>query len=451
MLSVTSVLQQQTRPRQHVCITRGAVVLEMGELLKKTLRSILAEEGIDPDSPYELQDNDLGLWMTSVCKVPVHVDYGCDKKLFLFFKCLSENPDLRETLDTEIFFKNEVAFYNEVLSSFLRFQEKRNVKTPFRALPKCYKAQSDGERDVIVLEDLKAKGFVMLDRLRVMNISELQILMKELGRFHALSLAMKDQEPASFENIRNALKETVFCKRFLKKFGQLYEFVINDALKMVKHNFPDDSKYLTKLKQGGENICDKMMELVRPKEEDEPYNVITHGDLWVSNFMFRYSDLKEESSCCGAPDEMKILDFQVSRYASPALDVSYVLLSSADRVTREVHQRSFLHTYHESLSDSLIQLGSDPKELFPFSKLEEQLRKYSRFGLWLTLFNLPHTLDEGESIEVHKLESSDEILQEDADSQVNTAINAVYSRKSEQCQERILDAIKYVVDNGYLD
>ena len=278
----------------------------------------------------------------------------------------------------------------------------------------------------------------MLDRMKVMNIDELNLLMKELGKFHAISLAMKDQEAVIFEKMKMFLKETVFYKRFLDKFGELYEFAISDALKMVKHNFPEDERYLSKLKISGENICEKMMEIVRPKEEDEPFNVITHGDLWVSNLMFHY---EEES---GKPDQMKMLDFQVCRYASPALDVSYILLSSTDRNTRELYQASLLQSYHRSLCDFLIELGSDPEKIFPFAALENQLKKYARFGLWLTLFNLPHTLDEGDN-----LEGSD--IHDEAEGQVQTAINAVYSRKSQQCQERILDAIKYVVDNGYLD
>ncbi|KAJ9586687.1 hypothetical protein L9F63_019725 [Diploptera punctata] len=412
----------------------------MEVMIKKTMDSILKEDGLDPETCYEIEEEELVQWTSSVHKVIVKVK--CNKKLDLFFKFLSDNTDISDSLDTEIFFRNEVTFYNEVMNRFIKFQQERNVSNMFTSVPKCYSAVSDGEHDVIVLEDLKAKGFVMLDKMKVMNPRELKLLMQELGKFHAISLAMKDQQPTTFERIKHSLEETVFCKRFLDKFGELYEFAISDALKMAKLNFSEDEKYLHKLNIASKDICEKMIEIVRAKEEDEPYNVITHGDLWFSNLMFHY---EEESNY---PDQIKMLDFQVSRYASPALDVSYILISSTDKQTRENHQTSLLQSYHRSLSDYLIELGSNPEKIFPYVVLEDQLKKYARFGLWLTLFNLPHTLDEGDSFQGQK---QDNDIQEEAEGQTHTAINAVYSRKSQECQDRILDCIKYVVDSGYLD
>jgi hypothetical protein len=48
------------------------------------------------------------------------------------------------------------------------------------------------------MEDLRSAGFVVLSRLKVMGLHELLLVKKELGRFHALSLAMKNHDPERF-------------------------------------------------------------------------------------------------------------------------------------------------------------------------------------------------------------------------------------------------------------
>ena len=128
----------------------------MADVIKKTLSSILREEGLDPDTCYEIQDEGLVQCLSSVYKVSVKVK--CDEKLDLFFKYLPDSQHASDSVDTEIFFRNEVVFYNEVMKRFLKFQREKNVKNPFCSVAKCYTAVSDGDNDIIVMEDLKPKG-----------------------------------------------------------------------------------------------------------------------------------------------------------------------------------------------------------------------------------------------------------------------------------------------------
>lgn len=61
----------------------------------------------------------------------------------------------------------------------------------------------------------------------------------------------------------------------------------------------------------------------------------------------------------------------------------------------------YLKIYHDSLTEFLIELGSDPEKLFPMSVLKEHWRKYSKFGLVMAnvlfIFML---LDEGETFSI---------------------------------------------------
>ena len=68
------------------------------------------------------------------------------------------------------------------------------------------------------------------------------------------------------------------------------------------------------------------MEMVRPKNS---FAVICHGDLWLSNILFKYGATYNESSGEDAkPTEVKFIDFQSARFASLATDLVLFLFTS---------------------------------------------------------------------------------------------------------------------------
>ena len=278
----------------------------------------------------------------------------------------------------------------------------------------------------------------MLDRQKLMGVPELYILMKALGKFHALSLAMKDQDPDSFQIMRSSVNEMLFNDDPLTSYLKLCDYVGKDVVALTKEHLPHDTKYGNKMAQYQDTIYNRMKDLTTPKEEDEPYNVITHSDLWVSNFLFHYPEGISQ------PDSIKILDYQGVRYGSPALDVTCVLLSSADKKIRNEHQESLLRTYHDSLSELLKELGSDPEHAFPYHALKNQLKKYSEFGLLMTVVNVPLTLDPGPSAESSGAEESD------GGGDFISSLKAMYRRKTKDCITRVLDVIIEAVDNEYI-
>lgn len=71
---------------------------------------------------------------------------------------------------------------------------------------------------------------------------------------------------------------------------------------------------------------------------------------------------------------MSIVDYQLVRYASPALDLVYVLYLCLDRAQRTEHQGSLLDLYVDELHSSLLQM-SEPGSVFYGSLEKEELRK----------------------------------------------------------------------------
>lgn len=76
-----------------------------------------------------------------------------------------------------------------------------------------------------------------------------------------------------------------------------------------------------------------------------------------------------------------IVDWQLTRYASPVLDIYYYIATATDKPFRDEHFRNLLNIYHSTLSASIRKLGSDPEKLYSFNRFENDLKKYARFAL----------------------------------------------------------------------
>lgn len=75
------------------------------------------------------------------------------------------------------------------------------------------------------------------------------------------------------------------------------------------------------------------------------------------------------------------MDFQIARYCSPVLDLHYNLFTGTDKVFREAHYEDLLKIYHESVSQTIRKLGSDPEKLFSYDDFQRELRKFGEFPL----------------------------------------------------------------------
>lgn len=71
--------------------------------------------------------------------------------------------------------------------------------------------------------------------------------------------------------------------------------------------------------------------------------------------MFKFNNKKQPKKTC-------LIDWQMSRYASPALDIAYYIFISTKRELRGRNYNIYLKTYHDSLSNHLIRLKKKNKE-----------------------------------------------------------------------------------------
>lgn len=75
------------------------------------------------------------------------------------------------------------------------------------------------------------------------------------------------------------------------------------------------------------------------------------------------------------------MDWQQARYGSLALDLLYNIFSSADRALRDKEYENLLTVYYESLTKTVTLLGTNPRHLFTFEDLKDEMKRCGNFVL----------------------------------------------------------------------
>jgi thiamine kinase-like enzyme len=107
--------------------------------------------------------------------------------------------------------------------------------------------------------------------------------------------------------------------------------------KQVEKWGPEWATIASKLKNFGQTMISKGIELY--KRDDRSFNVFNHNDVWINNLMYKYENARVK--------DVLLLDYQLSCWGSPAIDLNYFLYGS---IRDDVREKNF---------DKLIRVSSD--------------------------------------------------------------------------------------------
>lgn len=287
------------------------------------------------------------------------------------------------------------------------------------------------------MADLKLEGFEMFDRHKAQGLEHFQLVVKALARLHAISFALRDQQPEKFEPFKGMI-ELFSTRDDDASMEAWFTALVVRALETLDKE--EEPKVYEKTKKAlEESFTDQVKELTKG-EIAEPYAVICHGDCWNNNVMFKHDEND-------TPVDIRLLDWQICRYASPALDLMYFIFTASTSAFRDQHYSDLLNLYHGTLSDFLRQLGSDPEALFPRKALDDQLARFGRFGLLMATMLLPIITTKGE--DVPDMDAMAEKLENGADISAE-----IHNFKSEGTQdiyrEKMAGCCRDMVRLGYI-
>lgn len=210
--------------------------------------------------------------------------------LHLVVKAGSQNENQRNFVNIADIFDREIYFYKEILPAMLDFQKERLVKQPFASVPKCYEAYVSANSEGLVLENLKSKGFRLWNRLVPMDESHINLVLQQYGKFHAISFAMKDQNPQKYQQLTKNYGDCF--KEFLKRTESVANYrarftILSELLK--KEGRLDAADRVKKFIGDIENF------MMNCADAEDPHSVILHGDCWCNNMMFKYEVISKFS------------------------------------------------------------------------------------------------------------------------------------------------------------
>ncbi|KAK7872614.1 hypothetical protein R5R35_001951 [Gryllus longicercus] len=259
-------------------------------------------------------------------------------------------------------FRTEISVYSKALPNMYTFADSRLGETFKRFTPRFYQTTRP---NTLILEDLKTQKFTMVPRKDRLDYTHAKLVLLYLARFHALSIAYS----ASHSDFFSDFEETMFSEKFRQFFDQFFPPIAGTLIAAVK-SWDGFGDIVKKLERNQSKFVDKLLEVCKPAEKFT--NVLAHGDCWMNNILFEYSE-------SGEPIDLRFVDFQASRKSSPAIDLHYFLFTSLQNEVRNKKFDDLLQIYCNEVARFAKQLGYN-ESIFTYDELRQEMDRTLFFG-----------------------------------------------------------------------
>lgn len=337
----------------------------------------------------------------------------------------------RKTFRTLDFFKTEIAFYQEVWPKLDAFQTLKNAREKIDSVPNILAYYIDEVDGFIALEDFTFTGFATVPRDEPLDLEHVEILLKWFARFHALAVAYRKENEEEFQRMAHALHENYFSEELRSWMGNFYhniQGVVKDAVKKEL-----DNVYYEKVcKEFDKDNYGEMAKLCA--DHTSPLVALTHGDPWIPNFLFQYSDDK--------PRNVILIDYQLARVSSIALDLLFFIYTCTSPSLRATHFPRLLNTYTAAFNVALTDFGASAESHISVVQLRAELKRCIAFGLGIC-----------SEANVMSLLDHDEVS--DLDDRINKAtkmeeVFAVGNIKVKEKRQRVAGFVRDMIDEGFV-
>ncbi|CAD7091876.1 unnamed protein product [Hermetia illucens] len=204
----------------------------------------------------------------------------------------------------------------------------------------------DYDHKSIFFEDLTARGFLMPNVKKGFNAEHAKMILSKVAKMHAASVLLDQENPKMCRKFDRGI-----FNKHNQGFTPFFAGNFEVCARMVR-DWEGYEVYGEKLMKLVPKFMEYGTRAMEPRKHH--FNVLTHGDLWCNNTMFKYNDK-------GEPVDVVLLDFQFSCWASPTVDLHYFLNSSLVEDLRFNHIEEFVHFYYLNLRKTLEDLAFQGK------------------------------------------------------------------------------------------
>ncbi|XP_067004320.2 uncharacterized protein [Anabrus simplex] len=276
-------------------------------------------------------------------------------------------------------FDRELSIYQSALPAIYRFAEERcqHDQIPY-IFPNVFKISRP---NTVVMEDLKHQGFRMANRKAMLDLQHCYIVVRSLAHLHGMSGALHKHHPDILSQYD--------CVSFGRNNQQNLEKLLPARMKALTRsikNWTGFETYAAKLEKLIPEYINTLVDICSPQPGG--FHVLTHGDCWINNYLFKYSSM-------GEPTDVRFVDFQLSFLGSPAMDLTYFLYTSSQKEVKASHLDEVLKIYHTQLCETLAALGCNT-DVFSFQDLKNEMKRVALYGLFAATTVLPMVVADAE-------------------------------------------------------
>ncbi|XP_077295092.1 uncharacterized protein LOC143917429 [Arctopsyche grandis] len=353
-------------------------------------------------------------YMGNLYRVKASDKYG--KSISVIVKCSPVFKASSETFPIGSLYEREIFTYSEVLPALDALQDDFEIPKKDRFYhAKYYGSSDEAEKKCIFISDLAVEGYKMYIRQTPFDKQHLELVIKTMAHLHATSFVIKKTNPELFEKLTQEIS-----KPFIFEAGDaMIEMGKNKCTRVI-----EDSEIRKRVEDACNNTVQMYKKFINP-ERTAPYKVICHGDSWINNFMFKYEEITRTYSPVNLDIQgyinsqqtetivitmsfvtfqddkvmdLRFIDWQVTRFASPITDIAYMMFMSTDEQIRSDYYTKSLDLYYEMLNKSLTMMGCELSECYPREVYEDQIKSTMPFGLISSMMLLPLILSEKDDV-----------------------------------------------------
>ncbi|XP_073838593.1 uncharacterized protein [Musca autumnalis] len=349
-------------------------------------------------------------------------------------KISPKNPAYRDHSHIPELYQREVFMYQQLFGEYQKLceegmQEKTNDQYKFDIVPEILYACLDQFDEFIICEDLSLSGYRQNVRTKMPTIDLAAATFRSIAKMHAMSFILQAKKPQVFQRLIAGFEDNLFNENIdpiTIEFGKKY--IRKTRVMLEQDGRTSSTKQVEALQKLEDNFKRISLECVNgPKTA--PYAVVCHGDFWNNNMLYKFDEHTNEAISA------KLIDFQLSRYASPVVDLMHYLCTSTDRDLRKKHFKELLDIYYETLTAHIEYYGLQMEQIYPREIFLQHLKEFGIFGFCIASFSIPFfiansnelpDLDEASTAirNISSSENSDEEDVKDVPNETNKQTNA---------------------------
>ncbi|KAL6449102.1 hypothetical protein ACFW04_000659 [Cataglyphis niger] len=202
---------------------------------------------------------------------------------------------------------------------------------------------------ILVMENLSERGFFMKDRQKGLPMEHCLLVIEQLAKLHAGSVALYEKEPKLIESFKNGGILSANCPASFMRMSEVSLLNVSKAIRGWTEKYARIANKLDKLVKTFRDRCTNIY-----KYDTNEFCVLNHGDCWINNIMFKENDN-------GKLSDVLMVDYQMSVYSSPAIDLHY-FLSICPQIEIKFENDDFLlNSYLKILTNTMISIGCATK------------------------------------------------------------------------------------------